>query len=77
MAEVSLADVNAAIVALIISPEVDYKLGDKMFKSSQKMDQLLKVRKMLMENPEADIAIMAFDALRIDEFGVDTSQEVL
>ena len=77
MAEVSLADVNAAIVALITTPKVDYKIGDKMYKSSQEMDQLLKVRKMLMGNPEADITIVAFDALRIDEFGIDTGQEVL
>jgi hypothetical protein len=77
MAEISIADVNAAIVALIASPEVDYTIGDKSFKSSQKLNGLLAIRKALMENPEADIKLIAFDIDDIDELGIDDSQEVL
>lgn len=76
MAEVSIADVNAAIAALISSPEVDYRIGDKQVRAGQKMTQLLQLRKMLMENPAADIDIVAFDALDINEFGTDDTQIV-
>ena len=77
-APVTMNDVNAAIAALIASPEVDYKVGNKTFKNSQKMDQLLKVRKMLMETPtDATVVQMAFDALDIDVFGKDSTQHVL
>jgi len=76
MAEISIADVNAAIVALITSPRVDYTIGDKNVKAGQKMTQLLAIRKQLMENPAADISLIAFDTLNIDEFGIDKSQEV-
>ena len=77
MAELSLADINAAIAALIATPEVDYRIGDKSFKSGQKITQLLAARKMLMENPEADISIVAFDFNRTDEFGNDDGQFIL
>lgn len=77
MAEVSIATVNAAIEALIATPEVDYRIGDKQVKAGQKMIQLLAIRKQLMENPAADIDLIAFDTLDIDEFGIDDSQEVL
>lgn len=77
MAEISMADVNAAIVALIENPQTDYTIGDKSVKAGQKLTQLLAVRKALMENPEADVSLIAFDILDIDEFGVDESQEVL
>ncbi len=76
MAEISIADVNAAIVALITSPQTDYTIGDKSVKAGQKMTQLLAIRKQLMENPAADISLIAFDTLNIDEFGIDKSQEV-
>lgn len=76
MADVSLADVNAAIAALVSTPEVDYKIGDKQVKAGQKMTQLLQLRKALIENPEADIDLIAFDALDINEFGTNLSQEI-
>jgi len=76
MTEVSIADVNTAIAALVAAPEVDYKFGDKSVKAGQKLTQLLQIRKMLIESPEADINIIAFDALDIDEFGTDDSQEI-
>lgn len=76
MAEISLADVNAAIVALIDTPEVDYKIGSKSVKAGQKLTQLLAVRKELMQNPAADIKLIAFDILDLDEFGINSSQEI-
>lgn len=77
MSEVDIAKVNAAIVALIDDPEVDYQIGDKSVKAGQKFTQLLALRKELMANPTADINLMAFDILDINEFGIDKSQEVL
>lgn len=77
MAEVSIAGVNAAIEALIATPEVDYKIGDKQVKAGQKLTQLLSTRRDLMENPAGDLALISFDASDVDEFGVDDSQEVL
>ena len=77
MAEISIADVNAAIVSLIDTPEVDYIIGDKAFKSGQKITQLLAIRKELMVNPAADIKLIAFDVLDIDELGINDSREVL
>lgn len=77
MAEVSIADINAAIAALVESPKVDYKIGDKTVKAGQKMAQLLALRRELMTNPASDIKLIAFDALNIDEFGTDNSQQVL
>lgn len=77
MAEVSIVTVNAAIAALVATPEVDYKIGDKSVKAGQKLTQLLAVRKELMTNPAADIKLMAFDILDLDEFGINNSREVL
>lgn len=74
MAEINIDTVNAAIAALIESPQVDYKIGDKTVKAGQKMTQLLQVREMLMKNPEADFSIVAFDALDINEFGTNNTQ---
>jgi len=76
MAEVSIINVNAAISALVANPEVSYRIGDKEVKAGQKLTQLLAVRKALMENPEADISLITFDALSINEFGTDTTQFV-
>ena len=75
MAEIDIATVNAAITALIADPQVDYQLGDKTVKAGQKLTQLLAIRKMLMESPAADIAVLEISCLEIDEFGVDHSDE--
>ena len=75
MAEIDIATVNAAITALIADPQVDYVLGDKNVKAGQKLTQLLAIRKMLMESPAADIAVLEISCLEIDEFGVDHSNE--
>ena len=76
MEEVNIDTVNAAIEALVASPQVDYTIGEKTVKAGQIMDQLLKVKKQLTDNPAADINIMAFDFLDINEFGIDNSQEI-
>ena len=75
MAEIDIATVNAAITALIASPEVDYTIGDKTVKAGQKLTQLLAIRKTLMESPAADISVLEISCLEIDEFGVDHSDE--
>ena len=66
----NLTTINAAIESLAASQEVDYRIGDKSFKSGQKILQLLAVRKALMEMPDAEIAQMAFD-FDVSEFGED------
>lgn len=77
MAAPTLADVDTAIAALVASPEVDYKVGDKQFKNSQKLQQLKAIREMILNNPSSpDIDFMAFDALDIDVFGDDRTQVV-
>ncbi len=71
---VSISDVNAAIAAMVSAGvEVDYTIGDKSFKNSQKLKQLLELRKQLMENPEVDISILDFD-FAITEFGKNISE---
>ena len=78
MAAPTLADVDTAIAALVASPEVDYTVGNKTFKNSQKLDQLLKIRKTLMENPSnAQVVQLAFDALDIGPFGENITQHEL
>jgi len=76
MAAPTLADVETAIAALVTNQQIDYKVGDKTFKNSQKLDQLIKVRDMLMKDPVPDIDFMAFDALDIDVFGTDETQYI-
>lgn len=73
MAAPTLAEIDTAIKALVDSPQVDYREGDKTYKASQKLEQLLAVRKALIENPDAEIATMAFD-FDVDEFGQDKTQ---
>jgi len=73
MASLTLAEVNAAIKALIDNPQVDYREGDVDIKAGQKLQQLLAVRKALIENPDAEMSTMAFD-YDVSEFGEDLSQ---
>ena len=76
MADLSLDDINTAIAALVASPQVDYKMGDKTVKAGQKMTQLLQLRKAAMDNHVDDINIIAFDALDINDFGTDNTQTI-
>ena len=77
MAIVTLNQVETAIAGLVTNPETNYEVGDKRVDAGQKMTQLLALREQLMSNPAADISIMAFDALDIDELGINNTQEIL
>lgn len=68
MTAITLAEVETKITALINNPQVDYKEGDVTVKASQKLAQLLKVKKFLIDNPEADVETMNFN-LDVNEFG--------
>jgi len=68
-----LADINTKIEALIATPEVDWKDGDVSVNAGQKMKQLLEARKVLLEHPDADLAIMTFDD-NITDFGEDLTE---
>jgi len=73
---ITLAEVEAKIEALLDSPEVDYQIGDKRVSASQKLDQLLKYRKALIENPQSgdgDIQQIHFN-LNVNEFGEEQGE---
>ena len=71
-----LATIDALIGELLANQKVDYTIGDKSVKNSQKLVQALNARKAFMEDPVGDQAIIAFDALNINEFGVDSTEFV-
>ena len=75
---VTIAEVDAEIASLVadMSAAVDYRIGQKEVKASQKLEGLLKVRKALIENPEAEISLMTFD-FNVDEMGEDKSEKEL
>lgn len=77
MADPSITDVNNALAALVATPQVDYRIGDKEVRSGQKFSQLLALRKQLIESPAADIRLISFDASDINEFGTNDNQMVL
>ena len=62
--------VDEKIEALIESPEVDYKIGDKSVSAGQKMKQLKDMRASLLLNPDADIKTLEIEGFDVDEFGV-------
>ena len=62
--------IDEKIEALINSPEVDYKIGDKSVSAGQKMKQLKDMRASLLSSPDADIKVSEFEGFDIDEFGV-------
>ncbi len=68
-----ISAIDAQISALTTTLPVDYTEGDLTVKNSQKMKQLLEARKVLSENPDADMAIMVFHNI-VDEFGIDRTQ---
>ena len=78
MAEVTLEQVNEAIAVLVVSPQVDYKMGQKTVKKGQVMEQLIKLRKSLIEAPDSPaVTLMVFDANDISIFGENRNQMVL
>ena len=64
-----IAAIDLKIDDLIANPEVDYKIGDKSIKASQKMDQLLKMRESLLKQADADVKIMEFEGFDTNGFG--------
>lgn len=73
--ETLIAAIDVKIAALVENPEVSYKIGDKSVSASDKLKQLIELRKILVANPDADLSLVAFD-YDISEFGSDDSQEV-
>ena len=75
---VTIAEVDAEIASLVadMSAAVDYRIVQKEVKASQKLEGLLKVRKALIENPEAEISLMTFD-FNVDEMGEDKREKEL
>ena len=73
MAAMTLAEVETAINALLTDPQVDYTIGDKTVKASQKLEQLMKYRDHLLENPSAEVAFVNFE-MDYDEFGVSQAE---
>lgn len=69
----TLDEVNTKIEALLNGQQVDYEIGDKSVKASQKLDQLLKYREHLLKNPAPDVATMHMD-FGTNEFGEETGQ---
>jgi len=67
--------IDTKIEALIESPQVDYKIGDKSVSAGQKIKQLREMRAELLKNPDADAVWMAYD-FHITEFGEDRSQHI-
>jgi len=62
--------IDEKIEALINSPEVDYKIGDKSVSAGQKMKQLKDMRASLLSSPDADIKTLEIEGFDVDEFGV-------
>lgn len=58
----SLLDtVNAQIAALTANPQVDQQVGAVRFANSQKLKQLLEVRKHLADYPETELEFVSPD----------------
>ena len=62
--------IDEKIEALISSPEVSYKIGDKSVSASDKIKQLKDMRASLLLNPDADIKTLEIEGFDVDEFGV-------
>lgn len=72
----TISEIDDLLEGLANNPQVDYTIGDKTVSAGQKMKQLLALRKHLMENPEAEVEMVAFDVADIDQFGGDHTQTV-
>ena len=73
MAAMTLAEVETKINALLETPQVDYKIGDKTVSASQKIKQLMAYKKQLLDNPTAEIEFVNFP-MGFDEFGVSQAE---
>ena len=75
MSNLTLEAVENKIAAIIEDPQGNYTMGGTNFSWSQYYEFLLKLRKSLIEQQDADIALVAFD-IDVNEFGEDNSQFV-
>ena len=70
---VSLADLDAAISALMVKEKFDYKEGDIEVNGSDQLNALIRLRESLLKNPDMEIDVIAFD-FDINEMGRDKTQ---
>ena len=73
MAAMTLAEVETKINALLATPQVDYTIAEKTFKSSQKIQQLIAYRKQLLEYPAASQVFVDMN-LGTNEFGQELGE---
>lgn len=73
MAAMTLAEVETKINALLATPQVDYKIGDKTVSASQKLKQLLAYREHLLKHPTASQVTAHFN-LDTNEFGIEKGE---
>ena len=69
-------EVCTALAVYVASPEnvVDYKVGDKEFKNSQKASMLLKAQRLALQYPIGDFETVTIDMSDVNEFGQDFTQ---
>lgn len=72
-----LAMINLQLETILLSPQVDYTVGDKSFSKSQIVGQLNESKRLLLEEiklgidyPDAEISLITFDH-NIDEMGIE------
>ena len=75
MAQMTLAEVETKINALLTNPQVDYKEGNITVSSGQKLTQLLEYRQHLIDNPTAEQELINFN-MSLNEFGEELGQTV-
>ena len=67
-------NIAAQLAGLMTTQQVDYKVGDKEFKNSQKAEQLVSMAKLNLQYPLGDIHTVTIDNNDIDAFGIDHTQ---
>jgi len=70
-------DIVTALSGFITTQQVDYKVGTKEFRNSQKVDQLVKMAELTLRYPVGDIHTVTIDNNDIDEFGIDYTQRAV
>jgi hypothetical protein len=57
----SIDTIDAAITTLLGKLNWDYKNGNFSMKRSEQMEQLIALRKQVLENPDLELETIAFD----------------
>lgn len=73
---VDLSALQTKINELVDELQVDYRVGDKEFKNSQKMQQLLRLREQMAKIPNLGFDAVQFDN-DINQNGKDNTQVVI